>query len=760
MVVEPNAPNHDRNQSSVDISDGLTVVPAAATTLKQHSACLGIQLTSDLSTSLLKTILEATVDGILILDNFGQILYSNQRLADREYLASSVFEQGEDEVVMANLLPQLIDGAAFSELVQREYDQPLLETQSLMEFKDGRLFERYSRPYFVQGYPTGRVISCREVTEQRRVEAALRQSQQRLSLHVEQTLLATIECDANLGITAWNPAAERIFGFSQAEAIGQYAIDLIVPPALRQQISQLLQAVFESRRSHVSINQNLTKCGQYLICEWVTTPLIDASGQVIGLTSLAQDITARVQAETALGNAKEELEVTVAQRTAELQAINQQLRQEILDRQTIEKNLQENQVRLQLINHISTGIASGMTLNAVIKQTLQQLQGYFPDLSVSYGTIDKRGNLQIQQSITTSNQIPKTGLKIPLELVPAYLTTLHQLKSVVVEDVEQDHRLHPIANTLIAAEIAAMLLLPLQQFHQLDGVLSFFAPRSHAWSAHEITTLTEIADHLSSVAERQKIAQRKDELIAIVSHELRTPLTTIYGSLKLLVNHRVDGNTTQGKHFINLAAENANRLLRLVDNILDLESLEFGKINFTMQPCNVGDVITKAAEQMQILDDQAGIILSITPAAITCHADVDRLIQVLTNLLGNAIKFSPRGSTIWLTAAIQMDDSQASDTPIRDTQPSTAQTSVLIQVKDQGRGIAPEQLETIFNPFYQVDPGPAQHKEGIGLGLTICRNIVHQHRGEIWAESAVGTGSCFFVKLPLQQSGQQGTSIM
>jgi signal transduction histidine kinase len=181
---------------------------------------------------------------------------------------------------------------------------------------------------------------------------------------------------------------------------------------------------------------------------------------------------------------------------------------------------------------------------------------------------------------------------------------------------------------------------------------------------------------------------------------------------------------------IKIAAENSARLLRLVDNILDLEQLESSP-SLLRKPCNLADLMLKAGQHLQVIADQRGIKLAITPLTQLLNVDADRILQVLVNLFSNAIKFSSPGQTIWLTA--KADD---------------LQQWLVMQVKDEAMGIAPEQLETIFDRFHQV-PTTNRHQGSVGLGLAICRSIIEQHNGIIWAESIVGQGSCFYVKLPL-----------
>jgi signal transduction histidine kinase len=151
--------------------------------------------------------------------------------------------------------------------------------------------------------------------------------------------------------------------------------------------------------------------------------------------------------------------------------------------------------------------------------------------------------------------------------------------------------------------------------------------------------------------------------------------------------------------------------------------------------CNLAHLMTQATEAMQAMADQANVQLILHPLDIELWADPDRFLQTFTNLLSNAIKFSEPGNTVWLEAK-------------RSAQ--TTSPTLLITVKDQGRGIPPDKLQAIFERFQQVDASDSRKKGGTGLGLAICRNIVEQHEGKIWAESRLGEGSTFYVLLPIQ----------
>ncbi len=245
--------------------------------------------------------------------------------------------------------------------------------------------------------------------------------------------------------------------------------------------------------------------------------------------------------------------------------------------------------------------------------------------------------------------------------------------------------------------------------------------------------------HVQDMRDRLAIDRMKDEFISVVSHELRTPITSIQGALVLLGAGVYEGRPEKAQHMLNIAINNSDRLVRLVDDILSFERLESGKVQLEKEDCAVAHLLYQAIDAVRPLADQAGITIALTPLTATLWAAPDAIIQVLTNLLSNAIKFSASGGTVWIRAELGGEDAKASSPP----------SSVIVTVQDHGRGIPPDRLETIFDQFQQVDASDSRQRGGTGLGLAICKRIVQQHRGRIWVESVVGQGSIFYVALPL-----------
>jgi len=240
------------------------------------------------------------------------------------------------------------------------------------------------------------------------------------------------------------------------------------------------------------------------------------------------------------------------------------------------------------------------------------------------------------------------------------------------------------------------------------------------------------------VSERRRLERMKDEFISTVSHELRTPLTSLRASLGLISSGTLDKRPEKQRQMLDMAIGNSDRLIRLVNDILDFEKVEKGKLALDRQPVEAIDLLRRAADVAYTSASQMRITLRVDAASAKILADEERILQVLNELVANAMKFSAPDTTIRLSAKPCSGDASQS--------PPAAE--VCFMVEDQGRGIAPEKLERIFDRFQQGDASDSRALGGTGLGLALCRSIVEQHGGRIWAESIPGKGSRFHFTIP------------
>ncbi len=226
------------------------------------------------------------------------------------------------------------------------------------------------------------------------------------------------------------------------------------------------------------------------------------------------------------------------------------------------------------------------------------------------------------------------------------------------------------------------------------------------------------------------IDQMKSEFISIASHELRTPMTSIKGSVDLILSGCTGEVSAETLELLEVAHSACDRMIRLMDDILDLSKIEAGQIKLRLAPIDLAEAVEHSLRSLKSLADQDEISLKIErPQNLPwVEADRDRIEQVITNLVSNAIKFSPAKGEVGISLSAHND-------------------WVSCSVSDQGCGIKEEDLDRIFAKFQQL--GPPQRGKGTGLGLAITHALVTEHKGKIWVESRAGEGSRFVFSLPV-----------
>jgi two-component system, OmpR family, sensor histidine kinase VicK len=424
---------------------------------------------------------------------------------------------------------------------------------------------------------------------------------------------------------------------------------------------------------------------------------------------LMQQLADQISIALAQGELWGQLEAVVAERTAELQAVNSNLQQEIIDRQQIEIALRQSEAQLRSITNA---------------------------LPVLIAYVDDRECYQF------NNQAY-------VDWLGKSLTEIHGAPMRSVWGEACYHHMQPHIHQALAGQVVTY-----------ENEINFHTGTTRSVSVTYIPHVDSddrIAGFFaltSDISDRKAIERMKDEFISVVSHELRTPLTSLHSALKILVTGRLGVLTNDGQQFLEIADESTERLVRLVNSVLDLQRIESGAVTMEKQACLATELMIQAVDAMQAMAQQHQITLVNQPLDIQLWVDADYIVQALTNLISNAIKFSAPGDKVWLSVACQNQQPIPAPKGRKSTKSKLSKSSaqpieILFQVRDEGQGIPANKLETIFERFQQVDSSDSRKKGGTGLGLTICRKIIEQHGGKIWVDSTLGVGSTFSFTLPV-----------
>jgi PAS domain S-box-containing protein len=486
------------------------------------------------------------------------------------------------------------------------------------------------------------------------------------------------------------------------------------------------------------------------------------------------DISERMRAEQALRAAYDELEERVEGRTAELARANALLQMEISTRWEVEDALQQRAQDLartnrlvSALNEVSTRIGTtldpdevletfGAELRALGMIAVVALRGIDAEsLVIHYASVQPDALAQAEATAGLSLR----GSRIPRSSWPAR-EVIEQRHAVFVADplamaaafapnVSEDLLKRAIDGAGVSPADPA-ICLPLAAEEHVNGVLIVWG---EGLREDDVPALSVFADQVAIAFERARLARQaaeaeilrevarlRSELIANVSHEIRTPLGLIEVLCTSLLMEDVEFDRVMQKQFLQGIKEETDRLKVIVDNLLNLSWLESGQWRLDRRPTDVGRLAKEVMETMQEQFTQHQAECDLDTASLVADVDPRQIETVLSNLLGNAIKYSPDGG------AIRIHGYQD-------------RGHIVVCVQDEGIGIPAGEQERIFERFYRIDNQTTRTVSGVGLGLAVCRGIVDRHGGRIWVESAPGSGSTFCFALPTaarQNSSQAG----
>jgi PAS domain S-box-containing protein len=483
-----------------------------------------------------------------------------------------------------------------------------------------------------------------ETDKRRNVESAMEHHAHRermFSAAVESASYPIITNTLDGTITSWNPAAERLYLYTSAEAIGSN-IGIIIPSDLRDEHSSMVEMSLADRPVENLETIRSAKDGRRIHISLSIRPIRSASGAVVGMAKITRDIT--------------------------------------------DQKFAEEKFRLAVESCPSGMVMIDRTGKVVLVNTeTERLFGY-------------RRHELIGKSVDI--------------LVPARLRGQH------VRHRDGFTR-HPETRRMGAGRDLFGLRKDGTEFPVEVGL-------NPIQTSEGLLVLSVIVD----ISERKRLERLKDEFVSTVSHELRTPLTSISGSLGLLIGGATGKLPDAAERLLAIAQANSQRLVRLVNDILDIEKMESNRIAFHFKRVAARTLVEQAIESNRGFADGYGVRVRLDPASVPgeVHADPDRLAQVLTNLLSNAIKFSPLDGEV-VVSVQERDD------------------AVRVSVRDHGPGISADFRPHMFEKFAQADTTDARQKGGTGLGLSIVKQIVSRLGGIVNFEDAPGGGTVFHVDL-------------
>jgi PAS domain S-box-containing protein len=635
-----------------------------------------------------QAILQAALDGFALVDLQGRLLevnaaycrmsgYSEDELLDRRISDLESVETAGDAA--AHIQRVVTRGAERFETRQRRKDGSLFDVEVSVQY---------------QPMDGGRMVAfLRDITERKRAEEAARQREREFSTLVEHAPDMIVRFDTDLRHIYSNAAVERQLGISARTFLGKTALEAGTPPAQAEFITRSLRQVQETG-SELEVEQSFpTQFGNRYFQTRIV-PERDARGRIESLLAITRDITERKQAEEALREREEKYRQLFNNAEAGMFRTR-------LDGSEI---LEFNEKFLRILGYTSEEVratpsavmwADQSERNRMVQ--LLQAEGHVTDFECEL--LNKQG--EARRCVTSLRLYPDQGI-------------LEGSIQDITERKRAEEALRQL-NAQLEQRVA-------ERTAQVDA------------KNQELNTVN---------AQLKQALRSRDEFLASMSHELRTPLTGILGLSEMLQLDIYGPLTEKQRHAVKTVYDSGQHLLALITDILDLAKTSAGKLELQVGPVSVPDVCRASIELVsgQARKKNLRLALNLDQAPSRLEADERRLKQILVNLLGNAVKFTPDGGQVGLEVSVDAPQGRA-----------------LFVVWDTGIGIAPEMMPHLFQPFVQLDNRLNRDNVGTGLGLALVHQLVTLHGGSISLESSgrPGQGSRFTVALPWSAPAVEG----
>lgn len=638
-------------------------------------------------------ILERITAGFIAIDPEWRFTYVNARAA------ALLGKAGED--LIGKEIRETLATTVSPSFLQHLRDA--VDSQRAVQFDE--FLARRDRWLEIHVYPSpdGLSLYLQDVTERRRAAEALQRSEERFRSLVQNAsdIIMIVAGDGTVRYAS--PAIQRVIGLSPQEVVDSGPIwQTFAGDAqrLRRAFNRISRTPGVSPPITVQVRH---RDGSKRWLEITATNLLDDPA-IGGIVANCRDITERRKAEEDL------------------------------------RFLAETSARL------AESLDPATTLNAVVSQAVT----YLADWAV-IDAIDDHGRIQRVAAAHNDPRLQTRLLQLDRPALDPGATegpgvALRLGRSVLYSVIDDDLQQQMVEDAETLAEFRRLgfrsaIAVPLVARNSTLGVLSLYAKMPGRYGQPELILAEEVArraataiDHARLYNEAQTAIAARDQFLSVAAHELRTPITAMNGFSELLRRElaQAEPESSRVGRYVSRLAEAVARLSALVDDMLDVSRIRLGQLPLRRQPLDLVEFVHRigSSYEEQLRGSQHTFSCRLPSEPISLAADEDRLEQVLNNLLDNAVKYSPGGGTIVLSLA-------------------ESDNGALISVQDEGIGLPPEALESIFEPFGRAPNAARSNLPGLGLGLFISRTIVERHGGRLWAESAGEShGTTFYVWLP------------
>ena len=654
------------------------------------------QQTQHVRQETLSAIVESSDDAIISKD-------LNSRITSWNSGAERIFGYKESEVLGKSIMLLIPDS--------RLHDEDLI----LENIRNGRRIHHFETirktkngkeiPVSLSISPVkdkqGKIIGASKIARDVSYRWEVEEKQAMLSAIVESSDDAIVSKDLHGNIMSWNSGAEKIFGYTEEEAIGEN-ITLLIPKSRLAEENTILTKIrngekidhFETVRRH--------KTGRKIPVSLTVSPIKDQQGKIIGASKVARDISAQVKAKT-----------EIEKHTRNLEIIN-----------SVGKSISENLDLQEILQKVT---------DATTKLTGAAFGAFF------YNNVDGEGESFRLFTLSGAPREVFEHMGMPRH-TSVFKPTFAGKEIIRVEDIRKDPRYGknlpnrgmPSGHLSVVSYLAVPVI---SKSGTVIGGLLFGHPEPGMFKEEHEQMVVNIAaqaaislDNSRLFEQVKSLSDKKDEFIALASHELKTPLTTIKGYLQVLSKIEKD---QMSELFLNKSLYQVDKLNSLVEDLLNMSRVEAGKLEFNLEVFDLREMLLDIAETFIYSTKSHKLLYDFGNIPAIIEGDKQRIEQAITNLMNNAVKYSPGADKVYLNLKV-------------DTK------SAIIGVRDEGIGLSEEQQRHLFTRFYRAES--TRGISGLGLGLYLTREIIDRHQGKISVKSKQGEGSEFLFDLPLKEA--------